>query len=338
MKAYEVQGKGLDFIKQVERKKPTLKPHEVLIKVKATSLNYRDYMIAKGVYGINLQYPIIPLSDGAGEIVEVGEAVTSFHVKDRVASAFFPYRDAGGAAGLERNMQALGGDVDGVLAEYVALPESGIVRLPESMSYEEGATLPCAALTAWNALFGKGRVKPGQTILVLGTGGVSIFAMQFAKAAGARVIATSSSDDKLKKIKQYGADEVINYKKTPEWENEVHKLTHGRGVDHVVEVGGAGTLSKSLRAVRVGGTVSIIGVLTGVSAPVDSVLILAKSIDVQGIYVGNRDLFIDMARAIEVNRIRPVIDHVFDFADTKKAYEALEAAGHVGKIVIKVSE
>lgn len=336
MKAYELQGKGLEQIKEVERKKPEIKSNEVLIKIKAASLNYRDYMIAKGVYRVDLNYPIIPLSDGAGEVVEVGDSVTSFRVKDRVAGTFFPYWDAG-CVTPNRNMKALGGDLNGVLAEYVALPETGLVHLPDSISYEEAATLPCAGLTAWNALFGKGNIKPGQTILVLGTGGVSTFALQFAKAAGANVIATSSSDDKLKKIKQVGADEVINYKETSDWEKEVYKLTNNQGVDHVIEVGGAGTFSKSLRAVRMGGTISMIGVLTGASAPVDTVLILAKSINVHGIYVGNRSQFIDMIRGIENNRIRPVIDHIFDFSETKKAYEALEAAGHVGKIVIKVS-
>lgn len=224
-----------------------------------------------------------------------------------------------------------------MLAEYVALPETGVVHLPDSISYEEAATLPCAALTAWNALFGRGNVKPGDTVLVLGTGGVSTFALQFAKAAGAKVIATSSSDDKLNKIKQLGADEVINYKKTPDWDKAVHHLTNGQGADHVIEVGGAGTLSKSLSAVRIGGTVSMIGVLTGISAPVDTILMLIKSINVHGIYVGNRSIFTDMIRGIDKCGIRPVIDHVFNFDETNKAYAALQAANHIGKIVIKVS-
>jgi len=336
MKAYELQGKGLEYIKQVERKKPELKSHEVLVKIKAVSLNYRDYNIAIGRYRSNIQYPLVPLSDGAGEVFAVGDAITAFSVGDRVAGTFFPYWDAG-CVTPEQNMKALGGDMDGVLAEYVAFAETGLVHLPDSISYEEAATLPCAALTAWNALFGKGNIQPGQTVLVLGTGGVSTFALQFAKAAGANVIATSSSDDKLKKIKKLGANEIINYKKTPDWEKEVYQLTNKKGVDHIIEVGGAETFSKSLRAVRVGGTISMIGVLTGISAPVETVLILSKSIDVQGIYVGNRSQFIDMIRAIEKNRIHPVIDHVFDFGEVKKAYEALEAAGHIGKIVIKVS-
>lgn len=336
MQAYELQGKGLEHIKQVERIKPPLKSNEVLVKINAVSLNYRDYMIAKGVYRADVKYPIIPLSDGAGEVVEVGSAVTAFRVNDRVAGTFFPFWEAGSVT-PDVNLQALGGDVNGVLAEYVALPESGLVHLPDSISYEEAATLPCAGLTAWNALFGKGKIMPGQTVLVLGTGGVSVFALQFAKAAGAKVIATSSSDDKLKKLKKLGADEVINYKKTPDWDKEVYKLTNNKGVDHVIEVGGAGTLSKSLHAVRVGGVVSMIGVLTGVSAPVDTVLILAKSIDVHGIYVGNRSQFIDMLHAIETHDIHPVIYHVFDFAETKKAFETLESAEHVGKIVIRVA-
>ncbi|HSW93452.1 MAG TPA: NAD(P)-dependent alcohol dehydrogenase [Gammaproteobacteria bacterium] len=335
MQAYEVRGKGLDCIQLIERKKPELKPNEILVKVKAVSLNYRDYMIATGTYRANLNYPMIPLSDGAGEVVETGHAVKAFCVKDRVAGTFFPYWDAGSVS-PERNMKALGGDLDGMLAEYVALPETGAVSLPDSLSYEEAATLPCAGLTAWNALFCKGNIKPGQTVLVLGTGGVSIFALQFAKAAGAHVIVTSSSDEKLKKVKTWSADETINYKKTPNWDEEVYKLTHKRGVDQVIEVGGAGTFSKSLRAVRIGGTVSMIGVLAGISASVDTVLILGKSIDVHGIYVGNRSQFIDMIRGIKENRIRPVIDQVFDFSETGKAYKALQAAGHVGKIVIKI--
>lgn len=336
MKVYELQGKGLEHIALVERAEPKPKANEVLVKVKATSLNYRDYMMAKGVYRREQHYPLIPLSDGAGEVVAVGDAVTTFRVKDRVAGTFFSYWESG-CVTPESNLQALGGDLQGMLAEYVVLPDTGLVHIPDSISYEEAATLPCAALTAWNALFGKGNLKPGETVLVLGTGGVSVFAMQFAKAAGAKVIVTSSHDEKLAKMKALGADELINYQKTPDWEKEVMRLTHKRGVDHVIEVGGAGTFSKSLHAVRMGGTISMIGVLSGISAPVDTVLILAKSINVHGIYVGNRSQFVAMIRAIEQNHIRPVIDHVFDFADAKKAFAALEAAQHVGKIVIKVA-
>lgn len=337
MKVYELQSKaGIDALKLVERPEPRPESGQVLVRVKATSLNYRDLIVAEGSYGSGQKYPLIPMSDGAGEVVAVGEGVTRVKVGDRVAGIFFQaWID--GQLNREKMKSDLGGGVDGMLAEYVVLHQDGVVIIPEHLSYEEGATLPCAAVTAWHALVTKGNIGAGETILLLGTGGVSIFALQFAKIHGARVIITSSSDEKLARAKELGADETINYKINPDWEKKVYELSDRTGADHVVEVGGAGTLPKSLQAVRIAGRISLIGVLSGRGAQVDPLPILFKSLTVQGIYVGSRKMFEAMNQTISQHQIKPVIDRVFPFSEAQAAYRYLQSASHFGKVVIQVS-
>ncbi|MBW4565756.1 MAG: NAD(P)-dependent alcohol dehydrogenase [Mojavia pulchra JT2-VF2] len=336
MKAYEVQSDaGIDGLKLVNRPEPKLGLGQVLIRVKATSLNYRDLLVIEGAYGSGVKYPLIPLSDGAGEVVAVGEGVTRVNVGDRVAGIFF--QDwISGALTREKMKSDLGGGIDGMLAEYVVLHQDGLVILPDHLSYVEGATLPCAAVTAWHALVSKGNLIEGNTILLLGTGGVSIFALQFAKLHGARVILTSSNDDKLARARELGADETINYKTTPDWEKKVYELTNRTGVDHVVEVGGVGTLPQSLQAVRIGGRVSLIGVLSGRGSQIDPMPILFKSLTFQGIYVGSRKMFEAMNQAIAQYQLQPIIDKIFPFTEAPEAYRYLKSAGHFGKVVIQI--
>jgi NADPH:quinone reductase-like Zn-dependent oxidoreductase len=333
MKAYQIQtAAGIDGLALIDLPTPKPKTGEVLVRVRATSLNYRDTAVVSGRYpGQTL--PMIPLSDGAGEVVEVGEGVTRVQVGDRVAGIFFQDWIAGKLT-REKIKSALGGAIDGMLAEYVVLNQEGLVHLPAHLSYEEGATLPCAAVTAWQALVDRGRLTTGETVLLLGTGGVSIFALQFAKILGAKVIITSSSDEKLAQAKLFGADETINYKTFPNWDEKVHELTQQQGVDQVIEVGGAGTLEKSLRSTGVGGRISLIGVLGG-AGDVNHTQMLMKSIDVQGIYVGSREMFEAMNRAIALHQIKPVIDHVFPFTEAPEAYRYLLSGSHFGKVVIQ---
>jgi len=337
MKAYEIQNDkpGLDALTLVERPQPQPKAGQVLVKIKAASLNYRDLLVAKGAYGAKSLKPIVPLSDAAGEVVAVGEGVTRVRVGDRVAGIFMQTFISGELTPEKAN-SALGGAIDGVLAEYVVFDEQGVVKIPIHLSYEEAATLPCAAVTAWNAMIAEGQLKAGDTVLLQGTGGVSLFGLQFAKMMGARVILTSSSDEKLDRAIQLGADVGINYKTTSDWDEKVEKLTDGRGVDLVVEVGGSGTLSKSLRAVRYGGRVAMIGVLTGIAGDVSTGSILFKHIRVQGIYVGSRDLFEDMNRSISLHQMKPIIDRVFPFHEAKAALAYLESGAHFGKVCISL--
>jgi NADPH:quinone reductase-like Zn-dependent oxidoreductase len=309
-------------------------PGEVLIRTRAVSLNYRDLLLCKGQYNPRLRLPVIPASDGAGEVVATGAGATRFHPGDRVVASFMP-RWVDGLLDETKARSALGAESDGMLAEEVVLNEEGLVSIPSHFSFEEAATLPCAGVTAWNAVVASGSVKPGETVLVQGTGGVSIFALQFARLAGARVIATSSQDQKLERVIAMGAGDGINYKSTPDWDKKVRELTGGRGVDLVVEVGGAGTLPKSLRAVRLGGTIALIGVLSG-AGEVNPMAILMKGVRVQGIFVGSRAMFEAMNRGIEVNQIRPVIDRVFSFDEAKAALAYLESGAHFGKVVVRV--
>ncbi|MGF1989171.1 MAG: zinc-dependent alcohol dehydrogenase family protein [Nostoc sp. ZfuVER08] len=336
MKVYEIQSNaGIDALALVDRSEPKPAAGEVLVQVKATSLNYRDLLVIEGAYGAGQKYPLIPISDGAGEVVAVGKGVTRVKIGDRVAATFFQDWIYGSLT-REQMKSDLGGGIDGMLAEYVVLHQDGLVILPDHLSYAEGATLPCAAVTAWHGLVTKGNISPGDSVLLLGTGGVSIFALQFAKIHGARAIATSSSDEKLARIKQLGADETINYKTTPDWEKQVYQLTNRTGVDHVVEVGGAGTLPKSLQAVRIGGRVSLIGVLSGRGSEIDPMPILFKSLTVQGIYVGSREMFEAMNQTIQQHQIKPIIDRVFPFHEAREAYRYLKSAAHFGKVVINL--
>jgi NADPH:quinone reductase-like Zn-dependent oxidoreductase len=335
MKAYEVRQFGIENLALVEREEPQAAAREVVVRFRAASLNYRDLMFVKGTYHPKAKLPAIPLSDGAGEVVAIGRDVTRWKVGDRVCP-IFAQGWIEGEPTLQKNRTALGGggELDGVLREYGAFDEEGLVKIPDSLSFEEAATLPCAAVTAWNALVHSGKLKAGETVLTLGTGGVSIFALQFAKLQGARVIATSSSDEKLERAKELGASLTINYRSLPDWDKEVLRVTNRTGVDHVVEVGGAGTLAKSLNAVRVGGHVALIGVLTS-GGDFDPRSILMKSVRVQGIYIGSRRMFEEMSSAIEANGVKPVIGKTFAFAEAREALRYMESGSHFGKIVIK---
>ncbi|MGC8529226.1 MAG: zinc-dependent alcohol dehydrogenase family protein [Leptospirillia bacterium] len=312
------------------RPEPRPGPGEVAIRLAAASLNYRDLMIKNGKYG-NMHYPVVPLSDGAGQVVATGDGVTRVLVGDRVAG-IFNQAWIGGPPPI--HARALGGDMDGMLAQTVVLPEAGVVRIPDFLSFEEGATLPCAAVTAWNALFVSSRLTPGETVLLIGTGGVSLFALQFAKMAGARVILLSRSQEKIDQIRSLGVDHAIDISRNPDWEGEVLELTCGRGVDHVVEVGGAATLPRSLSATRHQGHVAVIGVLSGgeVQFPVFS--LLARQIRLSGIYVGSREHFEAMNAAIGLNHLHPHIGRVFPFGEVPQAFHALETGDFTGKIVI----
>ncbi|KAB8317467.1 NAD(P)-dependent alcohol dehydrogenase [Tolypothrix campylonemoides VB511288] len=335
MKVWEVQSKeGLDALTLVERPEPQPKAGQVLLKMRAASLNYRDLLTVKGAYGSKQKLPFVPFSDGVGEVVAVGDRVTRVKVGDRVAGIFMQTW-LEGEFSADKSKSALGGAIDGILAEYVTLHEDGVVHVPEHLSDEEAASLPCAAVTAWNALTTDGKLKAGDTVLVQGTGGVSLFALQFAKIMGAQIIATSSSDLKLDKLKQLGASEVINYKTTPNWDEKVWELTNEVGVDRIIEVGGAGTFNKSLRAIRYGGYIGLIGVLTGLSADVSTVSILHKGITVQGIYVGSRVMFEAMNQAIAFHNIKPIIDRVFTFEEARQALEYMESGAHFGKIALR---
>lgn len=335
MKVWEVQSKeGLDALTLTEQPEPQPGPGQLLIKMRAASLNYRDLLTVKGAYSSKQKLPLVPLSDGVGEVVAVGDGVTRVKAGDRVASIFMQ-QWLDGEFSAEKANSALGGAIDGILAEYVTLHEDGVVHVPEHLSDEEAATLPCAAVTAWHALITEGNLKAGDTILVLGTGGVSIFALQFAQLVGARAIATSSSDEKLERARSLGASDGINYKTTPDWDKLVWELTGKVGVDHVVEVGGAGTLNKSLRAVRMGGRISLIGVLSGLSGEISTVSILHKNIRVQGIYVGSRAMFEAMNRAIALHQLKPVVDRVFPFTEARQALAYMESGAHFGKIAIR---
>lgn len=336
MKLYEIRERfGLDALTLTERPQPRPGPHEVLVRLKAASLNYRDLMVVKGQYNPKMPLPRVPCSDAAGEVAEVGPGVTRVKVGQRVAGIFMQ-KWISGEIDDAKARSALGGAIDGLLAEFAVLHEDGLVHVPEHLSYEEAATLPCAAVTAWHGLVTEGRIKPGDTVLCQGTGGVSLFAMQFARLAGARVVITSSSDDKLKRARELGAAEGVNYKTTPEWGDKVRELTGGRGVDHVVEVGGAGTLGQSLKAVRMGGQISLIGVLSGVGQA-NTLPILMKNVRVQGIFVGSREMFEAMNRAIAEHRLRPVVDRVFPFAEAPAAFRHMESAAHFGKICIRMA-
>jgi len=336
MKTYEIaEPKGIDSLKLVERVTPEPRQGEVLMRVRATSLNYRDLVTVKGgavTRGIRL--PLVPLSDGAGEVVEVGADVTRFKPGDRVVGSFFQ----SWLAGLPHSSffgSALGGAINGMLTEYIALSEHGLVHIPAYMSFEEAATLPCAAVTSWNALVSMGGLTAGETVLVLGTGGVSIFALQFARMHGARVIATSRSDAKLARLRELGASCVINYNTTPDWDVQVLEMSGGVGVDHVIEVGGSGTLTKSIRSVKLGGRISLIGLLAG-GGQIDPMPMLLKSVTLQGIFVGSREMFEEMNRAMEINSVHPVIDRVFPFSEARDAYRYLESGVHFGKVCIAV--
>ncbi|MGD8675890.1 MAG: NAD(P)-dependent alcohol dehydrogenase [Desulfobacterales bacterium] len=336
MKVFQIQDDwSFDHLKIVEREQPEPGPGEVLLQVKAASINYRDLVVPLRGYGsFTGTLPLVPISDGVGEVVEIGAGVNRVATGDR-ACPMFMQKWIAGEPDLARITSTLGGPIDGVMQEYIVVNEEGLAKIPEYLTDEEAATLPCAALTAWSALVTEGDVKAGDTLLVQGTGGVSLFALQFAKLLGAMVIVISSSDDKLKRVAALGADEGINYTNVPEWGKAVKKLTRGEGVDHIVEVGGEKTLPQSLRVIRPGGTISMIGVLSGVNMGVSLGLIVTRKVRLQGITVGHRDSFEAMARAIGQHQVKPVIDRVFAFEELKEAMEYLRQGKHFGKICIR---
>lgn len=334
MRAWQISSFGIDSLEFVERPTPSPGPGEVLVGIRAISFNYRDLLMIKGLYNPKLRLPRIPCSDGAGEVVEVGEGVTAWKPGDRVAGIFMQnWLD--GALTPARARGALGGDIDGMLTDFIVLNQKGIVEIPEHLSFQEAATLPCAAVTAWNALAAT-ELKPGANVLIQGTGGVSIFALQFARLRGARVLGVSSSYKKLERAYGLGLDAGLNYTDNPEWDRWAVEQTGGVGVDLVVEVGGAGTLPRSLKAIRVGGTVAQVGVLTREAEPLPMASILHKQARIQGIYVGSRKDFVEMNKAVTLAQLRPVGEN-FHWTQAREALERMEEASHFGKLVLTVA-
>jgi NADPH:quinone reductase-like Zn-dependent oxidoreductase len=338
MRAWQIEStEGLEGLKLAELSLPDPGPGEVRVRLRANAVNYRDLSVISDPAARGVELPRIPNSDGAGEVLAVGPGVPpgpdGFAPGDRVAGCFFQ-NWIDGPCTAEAMASAMGGEIEGVLAEERNLRADGLVKIPDHLSFAEAATLPCAALTAWRALVPVGRLKAGDTVLLLGTGGVSIFALQFAVLMGARVIITSSSNEKLAKAKALGAWQTVNYRATPDWEKAVLEMTEGKGVDLTVEVGGAGTLEKSIAATRIAGTIGFIGILAG--GEVNPRPIMSKSLTVQGIYVGSRNLFRDMNKAIAAAELRPVIDRSFAFEDAPEAYRTMKAAAHFGKLVIEI--
>jgi NADPH:quinone reductase-like Zn-dependent oxidoreductase len=336
MKVWQIPSFGIENVEQIDRPMPEPERGQVAIKVQAVSLNYRDLLVTMGKYNQRLALPRIPCSDGVGEIVALGADVTRWKIGQRVAGIFMQnWIEGPPSAAKQRG--ALGGDIDGMLAEYVALDEHGLEEIPPHLSWEEAATLPCAGVTAWNAVVHAGRIKPGDTVVIQGTGGVSIFALQFAKLMGARVLGTSSSDEKLRRAQTLGLDSGVNYRQTPDWASWVLEHTGGVGADLVVEVGGSGTLMQSLKAIRIGGVVAQIGVLSQAAEPVTVIPILHKQVHLNGIYVGSRADFEEMNRAIVLHSMQPAVDEVFAFSDFKQALRTMESASHFGKLAIRVN-
>jgi NADPH:quinone reductase-like Zn-dependent oxidoreductase len=333
MRVWQISSFGVDSLEFAERPNPQPSPGEVLVRVHAISINYRDLLMVKGLYNPKLKLPRIPCSDGAGEVLAVGEGVARFKAGDRVAGIFMQnWLD--GPSTPAKTKGALGGDIDGMLAESVVLRETGLVPLPAHLSFAEAATLPCAAVTAWNAL-AAGNLKPGSTVLILGTGGVSIFALQLARLMGARVLGISSSAAKLERARSLGLDAALNYRETPEWDRWALDQTGGEGVDLVVEVGGVGTLPRSLRALRMGGVIAQIGVLSGPAEPLPLALILHKQARIQGIYVGSRHDFEDLNKAVALAQLRPILE-IFPWSQARQVLARMESATHFGKLVLTV--
>jgi NADPH:quinone reductase-like Zn-dependent oxidoreductase len=335
VKAYEIRDAfGIDALTVSDRPDPTPGPGQVVVRTRTVSLNFRDLLLVKGDYSRKLALPMTPCSDCAGEVAAAGEGVTRVKIGDRVA-AIFMQSWLDGELTEAKAKSALGGATGGVLAQSVLLHENGLVQIPPHLTWEEAATLPCAAVTAWHALITEGGVKAGDTVVTLGSGGVSLFAIQFARLAGARVIATSGSDEKLARLLELGASEGINYKTTPDWDKRVRELT-GAGADHIVEVGGAATLPKSLKAVRMNGRISLIGNVAG-AGEFNPVPVLMKNVRLQGIFVGSREMFEAMNRSIVAHGMRPVVDRVFDFDRAREAMHYMESGAHFGKVCIRTS-
>ena len=333
MKAYELNEFGIDHVRQVVMDEPTPGPGQVLVRLNAASINYRDFMICAGQFGVSSDLPIVPLSDGAGEVVAIGDGVTSLAAGDHVSPLFFPRWMSDDALGDERAVST-GLEADGCLREYGVFNASGVVKNAAHLTDEQAACFPCAGLTAWNALVTTSNIQSGDTVLVLGTGGVSIFALQFAKALGARVIVTSASNEKLERARALGADDVINYRETPDWGLAVKEMTGGRGVDVVVEVGGASTLGESFKAIRRGGHIPIIGALAGAKMDILVYDLIGTNAHVHGISVGNRSDCEDMMRFVGKHKITPVIHRSYAFADAVGAIRDIDHAEHIGKLTV----
>lgn len=335
MKAFTTLGDGIDALKVKELPLPEPKADEVLVKMTGASLNYRDLLVVKGIGGWKPQSPRIPVSDGAGEVVAVGSNVSKWKAGDRVVGLFLP-RWLYGELTAEKDSLPLGGAaVDGVLAEYVLFKEEAVLNIPDNLTDMEAATLPVAALTAWHAVKRRSQVQRGETVVIQGTGGVSLFATQFVHALGGHPIVTSSSDEKLEKVKALGASATINYKKYPDWEEQIMELTRGLGADHIIEVVGGDNLNRSLKAVRVSGTISFIGLIAGMSAPINTFQFVAKNVHLHGIETGSREMFEEMNRFIETNQLEPVIDRIFTFNEAREALKYLESGSHFGKVLVK---
>ena len=336
MRAYVVREPlGIDALVQVERPVPQPGPGQVVVRMRAVSLNYRDLLVVEGVW--RPAGPRIPASDGVGEVVAAGEGVTRVGIGDRVAGIFLPGWIDGELTPEKLRAPSPGGTgADGTLAEYVAFDEGAVVHVPGHLSDEEAATLPLAAVTAWNAVVVQGGVRPGDVVLVQGTGGVSLFALQFATLLGATVIATSSSDEKLARARELGASHGINYREAPEWDRPALELTAGRGVDHVVEVVGGENLNRALRALRMGGSVAFVGQMGGMGGEVDTFAFVEKNVRLHGVFVGSREMFEAMNRAVEAHRLRPVVDRVFGFAEVPEALRYLKAGAHFGKVCVRM--
>ncbi|MEZ4370271.1 MAG: NAD(P)-dependent alcohol dehydrogenase [Polyangiaceae bacterium] len=336
MRAYSIESFGHDGLALRERTAPLAGPGQLLLQMLAASLNYRDLLMLKGKYDPRQKLPLIPLSDGVGRVVAVGEGVDNFSVGERVCPIFAQEWLAGEPT-KARLRSTLGGPRDGTLCEQMQVPASAVVRVPDTLSDAEAATLPCAGVTAYNALVTLGQLKGGDTVLVQGSGGVSVFALQVAKAMGATVIATTSSDEKAARLRELGADHVINYRTEMRWGTKARSLAAGEGVDHVVEVGGSGTLEESLRAIRPGGHVAVIGILSGGKGELSLLPMLMNQVRLQGVMVGARETFEQFIRCVAVNRIHPVVDEVVEFESAPAAFKKLESGQHFGKIVIRIS-
>jgi len=334
MKSYRLQAFGsLTHLEQIEEPIPKAGRRQVVVKVMATSLNYRDLAILHQTSTLSPETGLIPISDGVGEVVELGEEASLFNIGSRVAGSFFPYWIAGDLT-EEASRGAYGSRADGWLTQYKVIDESALVAIPDYLSYEQAATLPCAAVTAWNSLMTSKPIRPGETVLVQGTGGVAIFALQLAKLMGARVIALTSSSQKAERLKTLGADEVINYLERPDWHTQVRELTAGKGVERIVEVGGPGTLRNSILSCATGGEISLLGFVAQGSESVDFMTLFKSGATIRSFSVGSRDDFIHMNRALALHRLEPVISRVFPFEQAKEAWAYFEQRKQVGKVVI----
>lgn len=333
MRAIEIRGAfGLDNLALAAREEPSAGPGQVVVSMRAASLNYRDLMMVQGSYNPKQRLPLVPCSDGVGVVESVGPGATRFKVGDRVATTLNPRWIAGEPA-RELVRASLGGPLDGVLQERLVASEDGLVGVPGHLSDEEAATLTCAAVTAWSALEAGG-VGAGDTVLVQGTGGVAVFALQLARLRGARVIATTRRAERAERLRALGAETVIDSRQSPDWGVKVREATGGRGVDLVAEIGGAGTLEQSLRAVRIGGNIALIGILDGNAASIALTSIFMQAVRIQGIQVGSRETFERMNRAIDLHRLRPVVDRTYPWTEARDAFEAMAAGNHFGKICL----